>query len=108
MFIDDYLNSVNLVKKLINQPVHLIGTLRSNRKDFLVYDSKAKLFRGQHIWCRQRNVYVSKLRSITAAHYSLLIKTQNRCNIVRAKLLAVSEHNKHMSGIDKSDLMSSY
>lgn len=79
LFMDNYYNSLTLSNYLHSNQTHVTGTARSNRK----YNPKevvnAKLKKGEIIWRRNGDVYVTKwidkrdVLSIATAHHPELV-----------------------------------
>ncbi|CAI6356469.1 unnamed protein product [Macrosiphum euphorbiae] len=84
LYMDNYYNSVTLSNTLLELKTHTTGTLRKNRKGNpkVVVDNKLK--KGQHVWRRKNNVYVSKWKDkrdvlcITTRVHPKLIQSENR------------------------------
>lgn len=114
IYLDNFYNSVGLSKMLLRRKTHTTGTLRSNRKGNPKEVTLAKLKRGQHIWKRNRNVYVSKWRdkrdvlTITTGYQPKLIERINRFGKKKVMPIEISHYNENMSGIDRADQMISY
>lgn len=81
---DNYYNSVALSSKLLAQKTHSTGTLRNNRRGNPKEVTSAKLKRGEYIWRRNNEIYVSKWKdkrdvlSISTAHVPQLVEVQNK------------------------------
>jgi len=56
---DNYYNSLNMSKILLNKKTHTTGTLRKNRKGNPKAVTSAKLKKGEHVWRRNGRVYAS-------------------------------------------------
>lgn len=79
LFMDNFYNSVTLSNYLLSKKTHITGTLRADRK----YNPKevvaAKLKKGEIIWRRNGEVYVTKWKdkrdvlSISTAHHPELV-----------------------------------
>jgi len=84
IYMDNYYNSVALSSKLLAQKTHSTGTLRNNRRGNPKEVTSAKLKRGEHIWRRNNEIYVSKWKdkrdvlSISTAHVPQLVEVQNK------------------------------
>nr|CAH7748852.1 unnamed protein product [Callosobruchus chinensis] len=84
LFMDNFYNSYQLSEKLLTLKTHTTGTLRSDRKDNPRELVNRKLKKGDHFWCRRKQVYVSKWRDkrdvlvITIRNHPRLITTKNR------------------------------
>lgn len=113
IFMDNYYNSYELSKKLLNLRTHTNGTLRANRKNNPKKVMASKLKRGEHIWQRRGNVYVSKWKDkrdvlvITTLTHPRLVTTKNKFGKEYLKPEEVVTYNDHMSGIDRCDQMTS-
>lgn len=77
---DNFYNSLTLAKYLLSQQTHVTGTLRANHKNNPKEVVQAKLKKGEMIWRRNGEVYVTKWKdkrdvlSITTAHHPKLVK----------------------------------
>jgi len=60
LFMDNYYNSFNLSKKLLDRQTHTTGTLRNNRKGNPKQITQKKIKKGEHVWKQKQSVYVSK------------------------------------------------
>lgn len=114
LFMDNFYNSVNLSSILLSNRTHTTGTLRSDRKYNPQEVIQAKLKKGEMSWRRNGNIYVTKWKdkrdvtSITTAHHPELIEVENRFGEKKLKPKDIADYNKHMSGIDRVDQMTSY
>lgn len=115
LFMDNFYNSIPLSENLLhNYKTHTTGTLRSNRKGNPKEITDKKLKRGDHVWVRKGQVYISKWKdkrdvlSISTAHHPELVEVGNRCGKKIMKPNIVADYNIHMSGVDRSDQMISY
>lgn len=114
LYMDNFYNSVTLSNKLLAHKTHSTGTLRSNRAGNPNEVTKAKVKRGDHIWRRSNDIYVSKWRdkrevlTITTAHTPQMTECENRYGKKATKPLEAVQYNNHISGIDRSDQMISY
>ncbi len=79
LFMDNYYNSFRLSTYLLSKKTHVTGTLRANRKNNPKEVVEAKLKKGEMIWRRNGEVYVTKWKdkrdvlSITTAHHPQLV-----------------------------------
>lgn len=114
LYMDNYYNSVKLSKKLLNAKTHTNGTLRVNRKGNPKLVVTRKLKKGEHIWKRHGQVYVSKWQDqrpvlmITTRDHPHLTEVNNRYGQKKIKPVEVEVYNRHMSGIDRADQMIAY
>ncbi|XP_065356042.1 piggyBac transposable element-derived protein 4-like [Calliphora vicina] len=60
LFMDNYYNSVKMSQTLLHYKTHTTGTLRFNRKPNPKCITTKKLKKGEMIWRRTGNVYVTK------------------------------------------------
>ncbi|GLV46372.1 uncharacterized protein CBL_20714, partial [Carabus blaptoides fortunei] len=114
LYMDNFYNSVGLSKELLELKTHTTGTLRRNRKENPKVVVNQKLKRGEYIWRRSGDVYVSKWHDkrdvivISTANHPELIEVRNRFNNLKVKPRAVSDYNENMSGVDRCDQMVEY
>lgn len=114
LYMDNFYNSVTLSNALLEKKTHSTGTLRSNRKGNPKEVTAKKLKRGEHIWRRNKHVYVSKWKDkrdvlcITTKNHPKIVSTTNKYGIKKNKPQEIEDYNTFMSGIDRSDQMVSY
>lgn len=114
IYMDNYYNSVKLSTLLLDRKTHSTGTLRSNRKQNPKEVTSKKLKKGELIWKRKDEVYVTKWKdkrevlSITTAHHPQLVEAFNKRGQSKMKSIDVENYTKNMSGIDRSDQMTAY
>jgi len=60
LFMDNYYNSFNLSKKLLDRQTYTTRTLRNNRKGNPKQITQKKIKKVGHVWKQQQSVYVSK------------------------------------------------
>jgi len=60
LYMDNFYDSVTLSNLLLEKKTHSTGTLISNRKGNPKEVTAKKLKRGEYVWRRNKNVYVSK------------------------------------------------
>ncbi|CAK9832786.1 PiggyBac transposable element-derived protein 4 [Anthophora retusa] len=107
LFMDNFYNSIELSKKLLEHKTHTTGTLRSNRKGNPEEVTSKKLNKGEHIWRRQGQIYVSKWRdkrevlSITTNHHPEIVEVTNKFGQKNKKPNDLAEYNLNMSGVDR-------
>lgn len=91
-----------------------LGTLRADRKFNPKEVTQSKLTKGEIIWRRNGDIYVTKWKdkrdvlTISTAHHPSLIETKNRFGETKIKPSDVVDYNKNMSGVDRLDQMTSY
>lgn len=114
VFMDNYYNSIGLSTKLLRRKTHSAGTLRRNRKGNPPEITKRKLGKGEHIWKRQKNVYITKWKDrrevlcITTKYHPKLISVKNRFGKEKMKPEEIFHYNNNMSGVDRNDQMITY
>ncbi|KAJ6639382.1 PiggyBac transposable element-derived protein 4, partial [Pseudolycoriella hygida] len=114
LFMDNFYNSFNLSTYLLSKQTHVTGTLRSNRKHNPKDVIQAKLKKGEIIWRRNGEVYVTKWKdkrdvlSITSAHHPQLVETSNRFGEKKMKPKDIDDYNNNMGEIDRLDQMTAY
>lgn len=115
MYTDNWYSSYDLATELLKRSTHLVGTLRSNRKNNPTEVIKKKLKRGEVI-AKQCNQGITILKwkdkrdvlAISTKHSALMVKTTNKfgSDIVKPKLIL--DYNKGKSLVDVCDLRNSY
>ncbi|KAH9645066.1 hypothetical protein HF086_005611 [Spodoptera exigua] len=114
LFMDNYYNSYGLSQKLLDLKTHTVGTLRKSRKENPKNVMNKKLKKGEHVWVRKNNVYVSKwvdkraVTMITTKDHPKMINVANKRGQLKRKPIEVVSYNAFMSGIDRADQMVSY
>lgn len=84
LFMDNFYNSVTLSNYLLSKQTHVTGTLRADRKFNPKEVTQSKLKKGDIIWRRKGDVYVTKWKdkcdvlSITTAHHPKLVTDCNQ------------------------------
>lgn len=111
---DNYYTSVDLANKLISKNMHLIGTLRPNRKENPKAVVTAKLRRGEVIAQENRNgITVMKWKDkrdvlvLSTKHSNEMENVTTRTG-ASCKPKIIIDYNKGKTPIDLSDQMSSY
>ncbi|KAK9745642.1 Transposase IS4 [Popillia japonica] len=111
LYMDNFYNSYRLFEKLLALRTHSCGTLRSNRIGNPCELVNKKVKKGDHIWARRNQVYVSKWRDkrdvliITTRDHPRLEPTTNRYAKELIKPIEIVAYNRHMSGINRCDQM---
>lgn len=88
--------------------------LGRNRKGNPPEITKRKLGKGEHIWKRQKNVYITKWKDrrevlcITTKYHPKLIFVKNRFGKEKMKPEEIFHYNNNMSGVDRNDQMITY
>jgi len=88
---DNFYNSVTISNVLLAKKTHSTGTLRSNRKINPKEVTAKKLKRGEYVWRRNKNVYVSKWKDkrdmlcITTKNHPKIVSTTNRYGVEKNK-----------------------
>lgn len=114
LYMDNFYNSFELSKTLLDYSTHTTGTLRFNRKGIPKEIKSAKLKKGEHIWRRIEQTYVSKWKdkrdvlTITTGFHPELVSSKNRFGKESLKPNDVVHYNRFMSGIDRCDQMVAY
>lgn len=114
IYMDNFYCSVKLGEFLNSRQTHMIGTLRSNRKENPKYVTSKKLKKGESIWKRKGHITVGKWRDkrdvlvISTKHKFEMILAKNRKGNESRKPNIVVDYNDNMSGIDRGDQMVSY
>lgn len=84
LFMDNFYNSVELSQKMLDLKTHCTGTLRTNRKGNPKYLVTKNMKKGDHVWARKNNVYVSKWKDkrpvlmITTKKHPTIMEVRNR------------------------------
>ena len=112
---DNFYNSVGLYELLHNRKTHIVGPLRTNRKDNPKSITPKKLKKpGEACWMRRGPVFVSKwkdkreiLMLSTKLHHRMVNCTTSRGHN-KLKPMCVHDYNTNMGGIDRSDHLLSY
>ncbi|CAI6377535.1 unnamed protein product [Macrosiphum euphorbiae] len=115
MYTDNWYSSYDLATELLKRSTHLVGTLRSNRKNNPTEVIKKKLKRGEVI-AKQCNKGITVLKwkdkrdvlAISTKHSAAMVKTTNKfgSDVIKPKLIL--DYNKGKSLVDVCDLRNSY
>lgn len=114
LFMDNYYNSVQLAKKLLDFGTYCTGTLRGDRKGSPKDVVTAKLNPGESKGKYMNGVLVGKWKDkrdvtyISTEYTNDMIGTENRRGHVKEKPKPIVQYNTNMSGIDRQDQMMSY
>ncbi|KAG5870479.1 hypothetical protein JTB14_006399 [Gonioctena quinquepunctata] len=117
LYMDNYYNSFDLAKNLLNQGTYCTGTLRLDRKNVPIDVKNAKLAKGNTIARYEEGFMIGKWRDKRDVRDVSYISTEFESNMIeietrrREKLnkpLPIVQYNKYMSGIDRQDQMLSY
>lgn len=115
MYTDNWYSSYDLATELLKRSTHLVGTLRSNRKNNPIEVIKKKLKRGEVI-AKQCNKGITVLKwkdkrdvlAISTKHSAAMVKTTNKfkSEVIKPKLIL--DYNKGKSLVDVCDLRNLY
>lgn len=114
LYMDNYYNSFDLAKTLLDRGTHCTGTLRLDRKNVPIDVKTAKLVKGHTISRYAEGVMIGKWRDKREVSY---LSTEFENNMIEIetkrkekvnKPLPIVQYNKYMSGIDRQDQMLSY
>ncbi|KAJ8968760.1 hypothetical protein NQ314_002133 [Rhamnusium bicolor] len=114
LYLDNYYNSVTLVRKLLEKNTYCTGTLRAGRQETPQEVSKAKLKTDESVHRYGGNVCVGKWKDkrevlyITTEHENNFEEGTSRSGKKKMKPIPIAQYNKYMSGIDLQDQMLSY
>ncbi|XP_050516259.1 piggyBac transposable element-derived protein 4-like [Diabrotica virgifera virgifera] len=114
LHMDNYYNSYNLAKLLLDKNSFCTGTLRKDRKGCPKNVVDAKLKKGQTKSMYLNNVMVGKWRDkrdiiyISTEYKNEMVTVRNRRGDEKIKPLPIIQYNKYMGGVDLQDQMSSY
>lgn len=115
LYMDNFYNSYELSKKLLENETYSTGTLRATRKNTPSSVAKSKLKKGETIsQYSDSGVMIGKWRDnrevlyISTQYENEMVDFINRKGIVRRKPLPVVQYNCYMSGVDRKDQMLSY
>ncbi|XP_046417424.1 piggyBac transposable element-derived protein 4-like [Neodiprion fabricii] len=114
---DNFFTSIPLARALFEKGTYLTGTIRSNRK-YIPSFMKTKLQEGASKYARNNEVLLLAYREKKSQKKNVLLmstfeKAQNKTTTIRKrnaqiqveKPAIVAEYNKHMGGVDTSDMM---
>ncbi|KAG5866929.1 hypothetical protein JTB14_019776 [Gonioctena quinquepunctata] len=114
LYMDNYYNSFDLAKNLLNQGTNCTGTLRLDRKNVPIDVKNAKLAKGNTIARYAEGIMIGKWRDKRDVSY---ISTEFENNMIEIETrrkekvntpLPIVQYNKYKSGIDRQDQMLSY
>ncbi|XP_050064919.1 piggyBac transposable element-derived protein 4-like [Aphis gossypii] len=111
LFMDNYYNSTTLSELLLKKKTHTTGTLRINRKGNPEEVTKKKLKKGDHVWRRKNEIYISKWKDkrdvtiITTKYHPQIVTSTNKYGQQKLKPIEIVNYNEKMSGVDRCDQM---
>lgn len=114
LYMDNFYNSYDLAKKLLEAKTYCTGTLRNKRKNNPKEVEEMKLERGQTTCRYADGVMIGKWRDkrdvlyISTEYKNDMVTTTNRRGQEKQKPKPIAAYNMHMSGIDFQDQMLSY
>lgn len=114
LYMDNYYNSCNLAKELLNKNTFCTGTIRKDRIGNPPEVTKANLKKGESKGMYSEKILVGKWRDkrdvlyISTEFENIMENTKNRRGNEVEKPLPVVNYNKYMGGIDHRDQMSAY
>ncbi|XP_022837335.1 piggyBac transposable element-derived protein 4-like [Spodoptera litura] len=114
LFTDNWYTSITLARQLLQREMHLVGTVRKNRKGLPKEVIDAKLKRGEYKaaesndgitclkWKDKRDVYV-----LSTKHTDRFVNIQQRGKTIRKPKIIV-DYNMAKGAVDLSDQLASY
>lgn len=115
LYMDNFYNSYELSKKLLEQKTYSTGTLQATRKNTPLSIVKAKLKKGETIsQYSDSGIMIAKWRDkrdvlyISTQYENEMVNFINKKGITLRKPLPVVQYNCYMSGVDRKDQMLSY
>ncbi|KAG5881925.1 hypothetical protein JTB14_038446 [Gonioctena quinquepunctata] len=114
LYMDNFYNSVDLARQLLERNTYCTGTLRNGRKGSPSQVKTAKLKSGESVQCYSRKICVVKWKDerevlyISTEHENVLQEVTSRSGRMGEKPLPIAEYNEYMSGIDLQDQMMAY
>lgn len=114
IYMDNFYCSYKLAKYLLENKTYMCGTLRKNRKGNPPSVVSTKLKKGNLVWKRKGQIRVLKWHDkrdvlmISSKHKSGMMEVTSKTGVKKNKPEMVVEYNKHMSGVDRADQMTSY
>lgn len=85
-----------------------------NRKGNPKEVTKKKLKKGDHVWQRKNEIYISKWKDkrdvtiITTKYHPQIVTSTNKYGQQKLKPIEIVNYNEKMSGVDRCDQMVSY
>ncbi|KFM82040.1 PiggyBac transposable element-derived protein 4, partial [Stegodyphus mimosarum] len=114
VFMDNYYNSFDLAKLLLDKKTHCTGTLRTTRKNTPKNVQTTKLRKGDTIERYCQGVMIGKWKDkrevsyISTEYKNEMVDILNKRNEIKQKPLPIIKYNAFMSGVDRQDQMLSY
>lgn len=114
LYMDNFYNSTQLARTLINSKTYCTGTLRSDRKGGPMEVLKSKLKVGEIKQQYSDGIMVAKWKDkrevtyISTEFENQMIEIVDRRGNIKQKPLPIVEYNKYMGGIDRQDQMMAY
>ncbi|CAG4960467.1 unnamed protein product [Parnassius apollo] len=115
LYTDNWYTSIDLAEKLLLEEMHLVGTLRKNRKKLPKDVMNAKLKPGEYSAAENdKGIIVMKWRDkrdvslLSTKHTTKFVTTTNKRGQSKRKPQIVVDYNKAKSAVDLSDQMTAY
>lgn len=114
LYMDNFYNSYELAKKLLDLNTYCTGTLRKSLKSNPKEVVTKKLAKGENMSMYRDNVHVGMWKDkrpvlyLTTECENKMIPVANKRGQVTMKPTAIAQYNKFMSGIDRQDQMMAY
>lgn len=114
VYLDNFYNSVQLAKKLLDNKTYCTGTLRIDRRDNPKELVSIKLKKGENKSFFNNGVHCGKWRDkrnvtyITTEFDNKMGEFKNKRGVISYKPEAIIGYNTFMSGIDRQDQMLAY
>lgn len=114
VYLDNFYNSVQLARKLLDNKTYCTGTLRIDRQNNPKEVVTAKLKKGENKSMFKDGVHCGKWRDkrdvtyITTEFGNIMGEFKNKRGVVSNKPKSIIAYNTFMSGIDRQDQMLAY
>ena len=108
LYLDNWYTSPKLVDTLCTRKTDVVGTMRTNRKEFPEFVKKATLNKGQKVAAFRKNQMIMKWKDkrdvvlVSTFHVDSMENVKPRQGVIQ-KPAVVLDYNKNMGGVDRND-----
>jgi len=108
LYLDNWYTSPNLVDTLCSRKTDVVGTMRTNRKEFPDFVKRARLKKGETAAAFHKKQMVMKWKDkrdvvlVSTFHNDSIENVTTRQGVIQ-KPSVILDYNKNMGGVDRND-----